>query len=578
MATKSPEIEILIRTQADTTGLDKASASIGKLENAGDTLESQTARTRAAFDAFDAKIKETANSTEQAAESVGSALPGGMTKALPVIGALTAAAGAAIAVFKAWVSQNEDVSKSFSNLQDAANEAMAGIGDAVIGDGKEVADFLDNLTRLLGGQTEEMKKWGHTSEEMAALHAESQKAASEVVKKELEEQNALYDEAMAKLKEMGAEDQAGLDDASRGVKNQAAEEKAQVDADDTLTQEEKAAKKAEIEDRARKQQIEIDDAKGAARAKQADEEARLREQQAAAAKKEAEDQEVRVNKLEKIDALEKSAATAREQAKISAAEAERQTVSGPVDPRYGPAVRAQQDQLAAKAREDQAAQEKMARERSEEAARLRKELPGVGPLESEKAEGESKKTAATKAAAAAAEARRKADAIGKDEDRKRTGRAEDESSRDRINEIKGRGNADGKGKAEGEDIGDLKKDLAEAKDEAKNATKATEEGGDNLSEGLKLMADMVKSKNKAMAAALDKMAADLEDGASPEEMARIHAAMKVAAESQNKAFSDLGKAMDTQAKAIETAAKMGADALKKSEALEAKIKSMRANS
>ena len=54
--------------------------------------------------------------------------------------------------------------------------------------------------------------------------------------------------------------------------------------------------------------------------------------------------------------------------------------------------------------------------------------------------------------------------------------------------------------------------------------------------------------------------------------------MKVAAESQNKAFSDLGKAMDTQASAIENAAKMGADALKKAQALEAKIKSMRSNS
>ena len=573
MATKSPEIEILIRTQADTTGLDKASASIGKLENAGDTLESQTARTRAAFDAFDAKIKETANSTEQAAESVGSALPGGMTKALPVIGALTAAAGAAIAVFKAWVSQNEDVSKSFSNLQDAANEAMAGIGDAVIGDGKEVADFLDNLTRLLGGQTEEMKKWGHTSEEMAALHAESQKAASEVVKKELEEQNALYDEAMAKLKEMGAEDQAGLDDASRGVKNQAAEEKAQVDADDTLTQEEKAAKKAEIEDRARKQQIEIEDAKGAARAKQADEEARLREQQAAAAKKEAEDQEVRVNKLEKIDALEKSAATAREQAAQSKADAER-VENFPATARL---AGLDPEEEARKSREAQAAQEKMAKERAEEAARLRKEVGDAGPLASEKAEEESKEAAATKAAAAAAEARRKADAVGKAEDNKRTGRWEDESSRDRIDAIKGRGGADGKGKPEGEDIGEVKKELGEAKAEAKNATKATEEGGDNLADGLKEMADMVKGKNKAMADALEKMAADLEDGASPQELARIQAAMKVAAESQNKAFSDLGKAMDTQAKAIETAAKMGADALKKSEALEAKIKSMRAN-
>jgi aldehyde:ferredoxin oxidoreductase len=121
----------------------------------------------------------------------------------------------------------------------------------------------------------------------------------------------------------------------------------------------------------------------------------------------------------------------------------------------------------------------------------------------------------------------------------------------------------------------MQAEMADAAKEAKNATKATEEGGDNLADGLKEMAEMVKGKNKATAAALEKMAADLEDGASPEELDRIQAAMKVAAQSQNKAFADLGKAMDQQASNIEEAAQMAAEALKKTKALEAKIRSMR---
>jgi hypothetical protein len=131
----------------------------------------------------------------------------------------------------------------------------------------------------------------------------------------------------------------------------------------------------------------------------------------------------------------------------------------------------------------------------------------------------------------------------------------------------------GKAQKEGAE-GDLKEATAAAKD----ATKATEQGGDKLADGLKELADMVGSKDKAMAAALDQMAADLADGASTEELAKISAAMKTVAASSNEAFANLGKAVDAQTQSIEASAKMAADALKKAVALEAKIRSMKTGS
>lgn len=184
-----------------------------------------------------------------------------------------------------------------------------------------------------------------------------------------------------------------------------------------------------------------------------------------------------------------------------------------------------------------------------------------------------KADAAAKAAASAAR-------IAAAKERGTTERADIEGDQDMnaAEAAKRRRSANAERSAEGADASDASKEAADA---AKAATSAEKKAGSDtkaVAAQLKRMADMVEKQGdtgKQWAAALEKMAADLADGASGGEMKRIEAAMRTVGSTQNEAFNSLAASVDSMINSIEKAAQDAADARRKAEALEAKVNAMR---
>jgi hypothetical protein len=558
-------IQIRIESSADVASVDNAAGSLQKVTTSSDALEESLNRTKQAFAEYDERAKAADESTKATGASMDGPLIGGASRAVPVVAALTAAAGVAIASFKAWMAQNEDLGKSLDNLKDAANGALAGIAGAVLGDGAVMTDWIDEVTLMLGGQTEKTKEWGRTTQEMAKLQADSVKEAGEIVKKSLEEQNDLYDTAIQKVKDLAEANRADLADAQRQNQNAANEQKAEIEADPNLNEKEKKEAIAAIDRKLRDDNREAANAAAQSRKDEAEDIALIAEQNAAKAAADDKAQDEKVKKLERIKNLEAAADVAKANAAQNKADAER-VENFPATARL---AGLDPEEEARKSRAAAADDEQRAKDMQAKADEERRGVGKAGSLDSEKEKAEETEKNRLKQQQDAEKARREADKVANQEDRGIAARNDDAKSRDRIEQTRERGaNAKEGNQAEAK----------EAAADAKEAAGAVKEGTGALEAGLQVLADSVKGQGemgKQWAAELEKMAEGLKDGASTEELARIKAAMEAVTKSSNAAFADMGKTVASLADSTEKSAKIASEAMKRAKALEAKINALK---
>lgn len=546
-------IQVRIETQADVAAVTKTTEELGKLSRSGDELDSSMARLKAKLNEAEAAIKGTGDAATPAGDAMGAGMAGGAARLVPVMAAVAGAVGVAKVAFGEWLEENEKVGQSMGNLKDAVSGAMSGMVTAVLGDGSKISDFLDELTRAFGGQTEETRKWAHTAEEMARLQADAVSAATKKTIADLDAQSRAYERAVDAIRQHAKAVQENIEDEQHRADLQTAEDKAAIDADGDLSPEEKSAAKKEIDDRARADRQARDEQisaekKNAAQAETDAAAERLKQVQA--------QENANLEKIRKLNAADDAATGAR------AAEEESKAIGTPqeflpgtpmVDPEYESKLR------------QKAAADARARRFREDADRLRKEAGGGSVEEAEGVAKNLRKTVEGAADDLDDAAKKERDVTGA-EDRKSLKREAEENSRRRTEELKGERGGDSKAD---------KKEAADAGKAAKEAAKSVDSGTKDMAAGLKTLADMVKGKDAKMADAFTKMAEGLKDGASEAELAKIQSAMDVVARSQNEAFATLGKTVDSMANAVESSSKLAQEALQKAKALENKVNAMR---
>lgn len=513
MASRDPVIEIQIRTQADTTGVDKAEKSLTKLETTGDALDQQTKRTKAAFDALEQSIKSAGTASDVAANqmqdaaSKGAKASGAISGIGSVIDASQAAQDAAAMGFEI----GKTFGDAFARVIDNDWDWTKFFGKAAINDG---AAARKKELRELKLAAQEMRE--ELEKEPAGGLLQYMKDLSEAAAQVSKELRAQQEIQGAKNK---AEDNAAADDAE--------DRRNAIKEDDQMGEAEKIKALADLEN-------------------QLDQEAFNRRE------------ERRIQELDNATAELETAQSVKEKADAKAAESKKRL-----------------DVAAAIESNDeyQRAQASGADERTlgniRERLGERAGIGDVGTVKEEKSRFEKTQEEADSAGRKVKDEVRESETLREKQDIERN---DDRRGVDRRR--------DQRGKRAERDIGEAEtkgdsKAMEEAGQEARKAGEATEQGTDDLRDGLKELADMVQGRDKAMAEAFDQMAADLADGASAEELAKIKTAMQTVTQSQNKAFADLGSAVTAQLSAIEASTKIAQEALKKSKELEAKIRSIK---
>lgn len=152
---------------------------------------------------------------------------------------------------------------------------------------------------------------------------------------------------------------------------------------------------------------------------------------------------------------------------------------------------------------------------------------------------------------------------------------ESDADRTKTENTNQRRTAKAEGDAQNAEKKDADKEAAAAAREVKDATKNSDQGTKELASTLKEFAKQASGSNKAIADALAKMADDLKDGASQQELTKIQSAMSQLSGTQNQAFSAFARTVDALAKGIEDSARIAAEAQRKAEQAMQKVNALR---
>lgn len=179
------KVEIEIKTRADTAGAEQAAEAVQKVGEAASGAAQQQEQGAAAAETLEDRIKRLSESVaearEQTQDQTQAAAEMDITHMRAALGvaAVAGAATAAAAALSAWVRGNEDLSNALGNATEAGKNFTNEVLQGWLGEGRALQGVLNDITRLLGGQTEAMK----LANEPLRGYTTAQEEAAEAAKK-----------------------------------------------------------------------------------------------------------------------------------------------------------------------------------------------------------------------------------------------------------------------------------------------------------------------------------------------------------------------------------------------------------